>query len=216
LIDNMTIRKPGDGCALRGIHNGRVLYAQSVVVVRDSPAEVALLLLPGANCRVPAGWQLGSHGDGAASRRWASIRAGEWELADFTWHTNRLLILLEPGRFYATIVFWEHLSNAFGCYYINFQLPFRRSHAGFDTLDLELDMVIDETGAWRWKDLDDYEEAIREGGMLPEWMQGIENDKAEVFDRLRQRLYPLDGSWLRWQPDPGWTAPVMPAGSEAT
>jgi hypothetical protein len=52
--------------------------------------------------------------------------------------------------------------------------------------------------------------------MLPEWMQGIENDKAEVFDRLRQRLYPLDGSWLRWQPDPGWTAPVLPAGSEAT
>jgi protein associated with RNAse G/E len=108
------------------------------------------------------------------------------------------------------------MSNSFGCYYINFQLPFRRSHCGFDTLDLELDMVIDQTGAWRWKDMDDYEEAIQEGGMLPEWRQGIEKDKAEVFERLHQRRYPLDGAWLRWQPDPGWTAPALPAGWEET
>lgn len=208
--------KPGDNCALRGLHNGRVLYAQPVIVVRDFPAEVALLLLPGARCRVPAEWRMGSHGTGAASARWTSIRSADWHLADFTWHTNRFLMLLEPERYFATMYIWQHKADVFDRYYINFQLPFRRSRCGFDTLDLELDLVIDPTHAWQWKDLDDYEEAINEGGILPEWRQGIERDQAEVLERLDRRLYPLDGSWLSWRPDPAWAAPALPAGWEAT
>lgn len=216
MINKLGMWKPGDHCALRGVHNDRVLYAQSVTVVRDSPAEVALLLLPGAHCKVPAGWQMGRHGNGAASERWASIRGGNWKLANFTWHTNRFLILLEPEKYYSTIYIWQHRADIFNYYYINFQLPIRRSRCGFDTLDLELDIVIDQTHAWQWKDLVDYQEAIHEGGILAEWRQGIERDQAEVFDRLNGGLYPLDDSWLGWQPDPGWSAPALPAGWERT
>jgi hypothetical protein len=204
--------KPGDRCALRGVHNSRVLYAQSVIVVRDSPSEVALLLLPGAQWMVPAAWNLGSHGNGATSERWSSIRRGNWKMEEHTWHTNRFLILLERGKYYATIYIWQHQPGTFSCYYINFQLPFRRSRCGFDTLDLELDIVIDPAHDWRWKDLDDYQEAVSEGGIGREWRQGIEQDQAEVFERLEKRLYPLDGSWLGWRPDFGWTAPALPSG----
>jgi hypothetical protein len=33
-----------------------------------------------------------------------------------------------------------------------------------------------------------------------------------VFDRINQRSYPLDGSWLDWLPDPGWVPPRLPDG----
>lgn len=202
--------EPGEPCALRGIHNGRILYLQSVIVVHDKPAEVALLLMPGAQCLSPAGWKFGAHGDGAALRRWSAIRSGEWTLSEFRWHTNRFLLLLEPQKYYASIYIWQQQTGAFDCYYINFQLPFRRSQCGFDTLDLELDIVAGPDRDWQWKDQDDYLEGIREGGIIPDWVQGIDRDQLEVFERLRENLYPLDGSWLDRQPDPTWLAPDLP------
>jgi protein associated with RNAse G/E len=201
----------GDHCALRGIHDGRVLYVQSVIVVQDTPAEVGLLLMPGAQCMHPAGWRFGAHGDGAACRRWSAIRTGNWTLSEFRWHTNRFLLLLEPEKYYASIYVWEQGTGAFACYYINFQLPLTRSHCGFDTLDLELDIVAATGGEWQWKDVDDYQEAIQEGGILPEWVSGIERDQPEIFTRLAASEHPFDRSWLDWRPDPAWLPPALPA-----
>jgi hypothetical protein len=48
--------KPGDVVALRGIYNQRVSYIQSAVVVQDQPEEVALAVLPGAECFAPEGY----------------------------------------------------------------------------------------------------------------------------------------------------------------
>ena len=42
------------------------------------------------------------------------------------------------------------------------------------------------------------------------WVTGVEQAQADVFDRIDNRRYPLDGSWLRWRPDPAWTPPKMP------
>jgi hypothetical protein len=204
--------RPGDRCAVRGIHADRVLYAQSVIVVHDTPSEVALLLMPGAAYVHPAGWRFGEHGDGAASKRWSLIRTGSWTLSDFRWQTNRFLMLLEPGKYYASMYIWEHQTGAFNCYYVNFQLPFLRSPCGFDTLDLELDIIAGPSRAWEWKDRDDYQEGILEGGILPEWVAGIQRDQAEVLQRLERNLYPFDGSWLDWHPDPSWLPPGLPAG----
>ena len=133
-----------------------------------------------------------------------------WRQEKYLFHTNRFLILLKPGDFYATIYIWQHETNLFQCYYINFQLPFQRSHCGFDTFDLELDIVIGPDYGWRWKDAEDYQRGIEAGILLPEWVRGIETAQKDVFDKLEQRQYPLDGHWLDWKPNPTWTAPKLP------
>jgi len=131
-------------------------------------------------------------------------------LEKYKWHTNRLLLILEPEKYYSTILFWDHVSNEFLCYYINFQLPFRRSSLGIDTLDLDLDIIINPDFSFEWKDVDDYQKAIEHGLITPEWVQGIDFAKPEIFERLEKRQYPFDGSWLDWKPDPSWEPPKLP------
>ena len=204
-------RKEGESCLLRGIVHDRVWLAQSVIVVRDGADETVLLLLPGAECAFPEGyWRWKRGGDRSQGTRWQDARSDRLVLRRFAWQRNRLLIFLELDKYYSTFLFWDHEADRFSGYYINFQLPYRRSHCGFDTLDLDLDIVIDPQYSWKWKDLEDYHDGIREGGIREAWVQGIERSEAEVFDRIDHRRYPLDGSWLRWRPDPNWAPPQLP------
>ncbi len=150
-----------------------------------------------------------SNGKNNGKRRW-DFKDKMWTLEKYFWHTNRLLFLLEPNKYYSTILFWNHQANKFVGYYINFQLPFRRSQSGIDTLDLELDLIINPDFSYEWKDIDDYQKAIENEIILPEWIQGIEIAKEEILDRLEKRQYPYDGSWLDWMPDPNWSPPTLP------
>jgi hypothetical protein len=177
------------------------------VVVKDSPGEIVLALTPGADCMVEEHYPKGKKN---GKRRW-DFKTEDWKLEKFTWHTNRLLFILEPEKYYSTIYFWEHASNEFLCYYINFQLPFGRNHCGIDTLDLDIDIIVNPDFSFEWKDLDDYQKAIETGVILPEWVDKIESAKEEVLGRLERREYPLDGSWVDWQPDPQWAIPKLPA-----
>ena len=201
--------KSGDVVALRGIYNRRVSYMQSAIVVRDNPEEVALAILPGAECSAPANYIDGKHGKSGQWDRWGIYTQGSWNMQPYSWHTNRLLILLHPEKYYASLYFWEAVSNEFLCYYVNFQLPFSRSNLGFDTFDLELDLIIEPTYEWRWKDEDDYRRGIECGILREEWVQAINAAKPEIFDKLAKRQYPFDDSWLNWKPDPAWTPPRL-------
>lgn len=202
--------KPGDVIAYRGIYNQRVSYIQSAVVVQDRPKEVALAILPGAECYAPEGYINGKHGTSRQWDRWGDYEKGSWTMQRYAWHTNRLLILIEPEKYYASFYFWQADKNQFLCYYVNFQLPLRRSEIGFDTFDLELDIIIEPTYEWRWKDVDEYQNGIKRGILIREWVEEIDAAKQEVFDRLEKRLYPYDGSWLDWMPDPNWLPPTLP------
>jgi protein associated with RNAse G/E len=201
----------GDNCVLRGIVNNQVWMAKSVIVVKDQPEETVLLLIPGAQCAFPEGyWRWKKNRDLSQGTRWQEARREHILLREFAWQTNRILMFLEPEKYYSCSLFWDHDSDQFGCYYVNYQLPFQRSHCGFDTLDLDLDIVIDPEYHWKWKDEDDYRAGIREGSILDEWVNGIEKSQAEVFDRINTRAYPLDGSWLQWRPIPTWLPPMLP------
>ena len=166
--------KSGDHVILRGIYNQNVWIAQSAVVVQDDPAEVALAILPGARCAVPEGYLSRKHGTEGKWSRWDDYQNNRRNMQEFSWKTNRLLLLMEPEKFYASIYFWNHDTHEFLCYYVNFQLPFTRSVHGFDTLDLELDIVIDPSYEWHWKDMEEYEDGIAKGIFLPEWLDRID------------------------------------------
>jgi protein associated with RNAse G/E len=202
--------QPGEAVALRGMYNQKPWYIQSARVVKDTAEEIALLVMPGAECAAPVGYIQQKHGNNSHWELWQEVLSGNWKLEKYDWHTNRFLILLEPQKYYASIYIWNQASGTFECYYINFQLPFVRSHCGFDTYDLELDIVIDPDYQWHWKDVDDYHEGIRMGVLRPEWVQGIEQDQKDVFERIKNRKYPLNAHWLNWRPDATWTPPQLP------
>ena len=202
---------PGNQIVLRGMYQNRPWYIQSAIVVKDSPEEIALTIFPGAECMAPYGYIHQKHGPSGKWNRWEEMLDLPWRLEKYSWHTSRFLILLKPNHFYSIIYIWEAATDTFLCYYANFQLPFQRSHCGFDTFDLELDLVIKPDYTWRWKDVEDYQRGIEAGILLPEWVQGLETAQKEVFGKLEQRQDPLDGRWLGWKPDPAWTAPTLPA-----
>jgi hypothetical protein len=204
----------GGRCVFRGIVDRRIWIAQAVIVVRDGPEETALLLSPGAQCAVPREYARWRGGDrGPSFQRWQVAKRNPILLdEDFLWRTNRILMILEPEKFYACYLFWDHGSDEFRCYYINFQIPFQRSRCGFDSLDLDLDIVVDPQNRWHWKDVDEYQAGIREGGISEKWAMEVERSKPEVLDRIQRRDYPMDGSWLDWRPDPAWEPPTLPDG----
>ena len=199
----------GENVLLRGVFDGHPVYIQSARVVKDTPQETVLLIWPGAECMVPNGYIHHAH-DAEKWDRWHETLTNTLQLEKFIWHTNRFLILLEPEKFYSTIYIWEAASDNFLCYYINFQLPFRRTRLGFDTLDLDLDIVIQPSHDWQWKDMDEYQRGIRAGGIRPDWVKKIEEAQKDVFARVEKRAYPLDASWFNWRPDSNWSAPKLP------
>jgi hypothetical protein len=183
---------------------------QSVIVVKDSPQETVLLLLPGAQCAYPSSYVHWRNHDASGPSRWQEALSDSHAMTEFPWETNRLLIFLEPEKYYSPFLFWNQATDEFLFYYINFQLPFRRSHCGFDTLDLDLDMVIQPDYSWKWKDVDEYEEGIRAGGIKEEWMKAIEAARPEALERIYHHSYPFDGSWNSWTPETGWRPPSLP------
>jgi protein associated with RNAse G/E len=198
--------KCGDVIAWRGIFRNQIWHVQPTLLVKDSSEEIITTLLPGTECIAEESYPRGKkHGN----RRWAFM-SQDWRLAKYTWQTNRLLLLFEPDKYYSTILFWNDESGDFLCYYINFQLPFQRNGRALDTLDLDLDLIIKPDLTYQWKDLEDYQAAIGLGAMSPDWIQGIESARVEILDKLESRLYPFDGSWRDWMPDPRWSPPKLP------
>ena len=199
--------KPGEVVTWRGIYRQRVWHAMTTLVIKDTPQEIVLAQTPGTECMFETNYAKGSKK--STKRRW-DFKYDDWQLEKFTWHTNRLLHVIEAGKYYSTVFFWDDKSNEFLCYYINFQLPFKRKHCSIDTLDLDLDIVIHPDFSFEWKDLDDYQKAIESGVILQEWVNEIETAKMKVLGRLEKREYPFDNSWLNWRPDPTWSTPKLP------
>jgi protein associated with RNAse G/E len=206
-VENMTkVWRPGDIAVWRGIFRNRIWHAVPTIVVQETSRELVSAILPGAKFMVEEHYFPGVKD---TKRRW-DFKDQDWILKEFSWQTNRVLIVTEPDKYYSIMLFWNHASHKFLGYYVNFQLPFKRNHCGIDSLDLDLDIEIGPDLRLRWKDEDDYHKAIDCDMILPEWVQEIEKAKPEILERLERCRYPFDGSWLDWQPDPTWPPPTLP------
>jgi predicted RNA-binding protein associated with RNAse of E/G family len=198
--------KPGDVVSWRGIRNNRVWHVQPTIVVKDTSKEIVLTLLPGTECMAEKTYPHGKR----KSKRWWDFKNNDWKLAKYTWHTNRFLLIFESQKYYSTILFWNQDNHEFLCYYINFQIPFQRRYDNVDTLDLELDLIVNPDFSMQWKDEEEYQMAIDHGFVSAEWVKEIENAKPEILERIEKRQYPFDGSWLNWKPNPNWSPPKLP------
>ena len=96
---------------------------------------------------------------------------------------------------------------------MNLEEPLRRTAIGFDTLDHELDVIVELDGSWRWKDEDDLAE-VDPPGRDPdaEDEPRLRADGERAVRRILDREPPFDRDWTAWRPDPSWPIPVLPDG----
>lgn len=173
------------------LNDGRVWLTAPVVVVRDDPELLVSYLPAGTPFHFPDGdWP-------SANGRHPWHGRGSWE-------GNGLLMLQRPGDSYAIWIFWHGPEREFRGWYVNLQEPFRRTAEGYDTQDLELDIVVSTDGSWAWKDDELLEERIREGRFTAEQVAEIRTVGAAVAADLDAGRRWWSDDWASWAPDPAW------------
>jgi hypothetical protein len=101
---------------------------------------------------------------------------------------------------------WNDASDEFAGYYINLQAPLRRTPIGYDSFDHVLDIVVAPDRSWRWKDEDEFEEAIQLGLLTPNEAADIRAEGERVIADLPSLL---PTGWENWRPDPHWLVSAL-------
>lgn len=145
---------------------------------------------------------------------------GDWPTPDglHPWHAygawtgHGALMLQRPGDPYAVWHFWGGQDREFQGWYVNLETPFSRTEIGFDTEDLELDIMIKPDGNWDFKDVDKLWESHGRGRYTRQEVERILALGNEIGAMIDSGDWWWDRSWTEWQPDPGWGVPEMPDG----
>jgi hypothetical protein len=196
---------PGEVVALRDVAHGRVLTARPATVVGDDHHQWTFFLPIGNRWYGPE-----------APRPWVGlkVRGATWHLTEHRWTTAHVLSFAWPGAGYAVLHFWDE-AWAPVCWYVNVEAPLRRSPFGFDTLDHDLDVVIEpDRSSWRWKDEQDVADGVRLGVYTAEESAAFRREAERGLHRVLDREPPFDRDWSAWRPDGSWPEAVLPDGWE--
>jgi hypothetical protein len=126
-------------------------------------------------------------------------------------HSTDALSLLKPGAAHAVSLMWGEGGGPFLFWYIDMQAAFRRAGGGIVTWDQTLDIVAGADLAWRWKDQDQLDLAVRWGWMTPDEVRLVRAEGERVIEMIERRAAPLSESWPEWRPDPAWPLPALRA-----
>jgi predicted RNA-binding protein associated with RNAse of E/G family len=192
--------EPGETIALRQTWGGRVWAARPATVVEDAPDQTMLFVPVGSFWMAP-------FRDGKRLK----IPQSEFELVTQRYEDLHVLSFSWPDTWYAVLLFLGPDGSAHS-WYVNLEEPLRRTELGFDTLDHELDVIVELDGSWRWKDEDDLAEAIRRGVIPDQDEPRMRADGERAVRRILDREPPFDLDWTTWRPDPTWPIPVLPDG----
>lgn len=189
--------KPGETVVLRTVRNGRVRNALATTYVDHADGVVALYVPPGAEAIRPS----------TTLRRGNLVSFDEpWQHEPDAWRNNHTLWLERLHEPYSLNLFWN-ADWEFLEWYVQLQDPLRRSHAGFDTVDHLIDVVVEPDGSWAWKDEDELAQGVELG------LFGAEDAKAAKATAERVLAeWPFPTGWEEWRPDPAWPPPSLPAG----
>ena len=173
-----------------------------VMIVEDSPDHLISYIPEGA----PFGFPEGDWPTPTGTHPWSDRQ---------NWQGHGCLMVQRPAASHAVWHFWEGPHRDFACWYINLQEPFRRTAIGYDTQDLELDIVVQPDGQWQLKDDELMDQRVEEGRWSSERVAAIRSEGARIAARLRagERWWPE--RYRHWHPDPKWKVPdKLPTGWE--
>ena len=181
----MAVYETGSIIARREVLHGLVWMQHEVQVVSDDGSVLAVLVRPGTPMVFP-GHPFGPH-------PWAGRPA---------WAGPTVLQLYRPGDLYSVWMMFRD-GQAAGSY-INFEAALSRHARAFDTVDYGLDIVIDPSGAWRFKDVDDPARYVATGRMS-------EAEASAVLLSSRSVAADLERGRRWWAPWDSWRPPTATA-----
>jgi predicted RNA-binding protein associated with RNAse of E/G family len=131
-------------------------------------------------------------------------------LAPASWQPYRTLMWMPPSA--AHSIWWSWTAaQTFAGYYINLEEPIRRWAGGIDVNDHALDLLIAADGTHTWKDEDEF--ATQTGDPLfwdSDTAATIRAEGERLLDHAAQGVFPFDGTWRDFKPDPVWTPAQLP------
>jgi hypothetical protein len=188
------VRRPGEQILRREVWRGEPKVGWGGLVVEDTPELLALYMPEGS----PFAFAPDFFGE-----------PHPWSRKD-RWEGHGVLHLQRPGDMHAVWVFWRGPERELGAWYVNIQEPFRRRERGFDTQDLELDIVVAPNGSWRYKDDEKLEEWIERGRWTADEVAAIRREGAAIAAELDAGRRWWSDAWASWRPDPSWELPQIP------
>ena len=201
---------PGADVVVQEIWRDRVWAAKPMKVVRDDGDFVALWLPKGTRWKAPTLHPTLPWAEDRGTRLAECAGSGRWIHRDGEWDGSTL-VLMREGDWHALWISWLDSGEQWG-WYVNLQLPFRRTERGFATMDLMLDVVIDLDGTWRWKDEDELAVFVECGVFEPALAARVREEGLEVVRRFERDEPPFDEPWPEWRPHASWTLPELPSG----
>lgn len=100
-------------------------------------------------------------------------------------------------------------------FYVNLEQPWVRTSTGFDTEDWILDLVVDETLAWRFKDEDELDWAQQTGRYDANRIAEVRAAAQDAIATIEAAGWPFDADWNRWLPDQSVAVPTLRDGWES-
>jgi len=192
----------GTHIIIREVLQHRIWTARPVTVVQDTPALTVLYMMPGTQFKHPR------LRDGSLV---PDTMIDDWVLIDKVWHGDAALYLSQPDAPYALMLFWSEDHTEFLRWYINLQQPYRRTHQGFDYLDLELDLVIHPNRTdWYWKDEEKFAKLQQTGRISDEQARELRAVGVQLLVQIQTNSAFFGNQWKEWSPPADWTIPVLP------
>jgi hypothetical protein len=194
-------RRPGEVVVLREFHGDRLWAARPAFVLRDDGDDLSFFIPEGTR-------GVDAVDDGGAELR---LPHAAWRLERSARPGRRSVRSFASTRDpHAVLAIWDEGWRP-RCWYVNLQLPLRRSAVGFDTTDLVLDLVgTPDASAWRWKDEDELAEAIAAGTVDTATADRIRGEAEALAGAVTAGRPPFDGDPWSWRPDPSWGVPDLP------
>ena len=203
--------EPGKHIVIRNVFQGRIQTVFPSIVVVDSP-ELVVTWLPLETPVLNGVTDPSAKYDGGNRRLSAeTMIAKQWDMAERNWHTSGTLRIKNPRFMWSLWVFWEPNMTEVRSWYINIDATYKRTRLGFDTWDMFLDVVVQpDRKTWRYKDEDEFAEAIEAGIFTAFEAQEVRDTAARALQTIAENRKPFSNIWADWRPDILWGIPQIP------
>jgi hypothetical protein len=198
--------EPGQVIVRRYLKRHVATWVQAATVVTDDDTGLLLWSPPGADFalyRDPAGRTIKDAPVDELPD--AALVHGTWQRhGALMWH---------PPTAAAYSVWWMFTADRFDGWYVNLEAPYRRRDVGIDTMDHALDLEVDPGLRVSWKD---EEEFVARTGHPWYWDERqaarIRATAEHVAGLAAAEVFPFDGTYRDFRPDPSWPVPRLPVG----
>lgn len=194
---------PGDVVVRREVWRGRPWFALPMYVVEDAADSLVLYVPEGS----PFGFGAGDD--------WPTATGHHPYHGRDAWVGEGSLGLHRAPDPYAVWHSWQRPVRSFIGWYLNVQVPHRRTEIGIDSMDLELDVLAFSDGTVLLKDEDDVDESARLGRYSRDDAAAIHATGRRLVDELHAGERWWDDRWTTWTPPAQLLVPpTLPQGWE--